>query len=228
MTSTSIYACEAQPLMLDGLLRVITSTPDMNLTGAAQDLEAALPEIAASNPKVLIIGQPPSSKSVLPLLARAREADVQSFIVLWVNSTNDVDSFRALQLGARGIISRMASGDQLTECIRAVSGGNVWLESGPNLRSATNGQAAAFRITPREREIIELVCRGMKNKEIAAEMCITPGTVKVHLMHIFEKTGLRDRFQLALRGRHLLGTPSDSAPARQRENWVERFETLRA
>jgi DNA-binding NarL/FixJ family response regulator len=216
--------------MLDGLLRVITSTPDLHLTGAAQDLEAALPEIRGCSPKVLIIGQPPSSKSVLPLLARAREADVQSWIVLWVNSANDVDSFRALQLGARGVISRMAAGEQLVECIRAVSGGNVWLESGAGLRPAQAAHSAAFRITPREREIIELVCRGMKNKEIAAEMSITPGTVKVHLMHIFEKTGLRDRFQLALRGRHLLGAPADPSAARERERdlWMQRYEALRA
>ncbi len=212
--------------MLDGLLRVITSSPDLQLTGAAQDLEAALPELAASSPRVLIIGQPPSSKSVLPMLARAREADVRAHIVLWVNSTNDVDSFRALQLGARGVISRMASGEQLMECLRAVAGGNVWLESGATGRPSQASGSGAFRITPREREIIELVCRGMKNKEIAAEMCITPGTVKVHLMHIFEKTGLRDRFQLALRGRQLLGIQSE--PVRERDMWAERFEAVRA
>ena len=57
---------------------------------------------------------------------------------------------------------------------------------------------------PREREIVEFVCRGMKNKEIAEALSITPGTVKVHLMHIFEKTGVKDRFQLALQGRQFL------------------------
>lgn len=212
--------------MLDGLLRVITSSPDLLLTGAAQDLEAALPEITETNPRVLILGQPPASKSVLPLLARAREANVQSHIVLWVNSTTDVDSFRALQMGARGVISRMLGGDQLMECIRAVAAGNVWLESAPTPRSHASAHTGAFRITPREREIVELVCRGMKNKEIAAEMSITAGTVKVHLMHIFEKTGLRDRFQLALRGRQLLGAVPE--PLTERERWAGRFEALRA
>jgi len=212
--------------MLDGLLRVITSSPDLLLTGAAQDLEAALPEIIQTTPRVLILGQPPSSRSVLPLLARAREADVKSNIVLWVNSTTDVDSFRALQMGARGVISRMLGGEQLMECIRAVAAGNVWLESAPDPRPHMSAHTGAFRITPREREIVELVCRGMKNKEIAAEMCITAGTVKVHLMHVFEKTGLRDRFQLALRGRQLLGAPAE-APT-EREYWAGRYEALRA
>jgi DNA-binding CsgD family transcriptional regulator len=49
----------------------------------------------------------------------------------------------------------------------------------------------------------------MRNKEIAVELSITPGTVKVHLMHIFEKTGVKDRFELAVHGRKLLGIEMD-------------------
>ena len=49
------------------------------------------------------------------------------------------------------------------------------------------------------------VCGGLKNKEIADALRITAGTVKVHLMHIFEKTGVKDRFELAVHGRRMLG-----------------------
>ena len=70
--------------------------------------------------------------------------------------------------------------------------------------------AQALLAPPREREIVEFVCRGMKNKEIADALSITPGTVKVHLMHIFEKTGVKDRFQLALQGRQFLASAEES------------------
>jgi len=60
-------------------------------------------------------------------------------------------------------------------------------------------------LTPREREIVQQICVGLKNKEIAQTLSITAGTVKVHLMHIFEKTGVKDRFELAMHGRRLLG-----------------------
>ena len=84
----------------------------------------------------------------------------------------------------------------------------------------TSGSKARFRatrweqfiaapspsLTPREKEIVHHVCGGLKNKEIAEALTITPGTVKVHLMHIFEKTGVKDRFELAVLGRRLLGT----------------------
>jgi DNA-binding NarL/FixJ family response regulator len=55
-------------------------------------------------------------------------------------------------------------------------------------------------LTPREVEVAALVSKGMKNREIAESLGIATGTVKIHLMHIFEKTGIRDRFELALRG----------------------------
>ena len=61
------------------------------------------------------------------------------------------------------------------------------------------------RLTPREQEIVALICRGMKNKQIADKLSITTGTVKVHLMHIFEKTGVKDRFELALEAHKLVG-----------------------
>ena len=61
------------------------------------------------------------------------------------------------------------------------------------------------RLTPREKEIVHHVCVGLKNKEIAEALSITSGTVKVHLMHIFEKTGVKDRFELAVHGRRMLG-----------------------
>jgi len=52
---------------------------------------------------------------------------------------------------------------------------------------------------------VQQICEGQKNKEIAQALSITAGTVKVHLMHIFEKTGVKDRFELAIQGRKLLG-----------------------
>jgi DNA-binding NarL/FixJ family response regulator len=116
-----------------------------------------------------------------------------------------MDSFRALQMGARGIIRKTQSPGSLLECLRMVAAGSVYVEN--VFRSSANNMPrrnGVLRITPREREIVEFVCRGMKNKEIAEALSITAGTVKVHLMHIFEKTGVKDRFQLALQGRQFL------------------------
>ena len=59
---------------------------------------------------------------------------------------------------------------------------------------------------------LQQICEGLKNKEIAQALSITAGTVKVHLMHIFEKTGVKDRFELAIQGRRLLGLDFPGIP----------------
>jgi DNA-binding NarL/FixJ family response regulator len=64
-------------------------------------------------------------------------------------------------------------------------------------------------LTPREDQILNLVIRGMKNKQIAETLRITSGTVKVHLMHIFEKTHVKNRFELAMYGRKLRAYPEE-------------------
>jgi DNA-binding NarL/FixJ family response regulator len=202
----TVYACENQPVVIEGLVRVFQSCADLTLTGHTADLDTAAKEVLSIRPDVVLIGQPPTAKSVLPLLARLRESGVTSQVVLWVTELSDMDSFRALQMGARGVITRTQTAPVLLDCIRAVARGTVWLETSSRAHAAPLRRSSTVRITRREREIIESVCRGMKNKEIAESLSITAGTVKVHLMHIFEKTGVKDRFQLALQGRQILGS----------------------
>jgi DNA-binding NarL/FixJ family response regulator len=210
VTSLSVFACENQPIIVEGLFRILDQSEDLCFIGHAADIETTLRRISVERPDILLLGQPPALKSILPLLARTRQSDVDVRIVLWVAELSDMDSFRALQMGARGVITRTQPIEAILECLRAVGEGNVWLEA--SNRGATPRHQGGMRITPREREIIELVCRGLKNKEIAEVMTITPGTVKVHLMHIFEKTGARDRFQLALQGQQILSSITAEEP----------------
>jgi two-component system, NarL family, nitrate/nitrite response regulator NarL len=216
VNSFTIYICENQPVLVEGLRRIVESVDDMTIAGQASDLGIAIAELAAIDIDVLLLGQPFSAKSILPLLGHLREADIQVPIVLWVGDLSEMDSFRALQMGAKGILRKTQPPDTLLECLRTVASGSVYVES--VFRSPMNNlprRNGVLRITPREREIVEFVCRGMKNKEIAEALSITPGTVKVHLMHIFEKTGVRDRFQLALQGRQFLSSTEDELALRK-------------
>jgi DNA-binding NarL/FixJ family response regulator len=130
--------------------------------------------------------------------------------VLWASEITEVESFRALQVGARGILKKTLPIQVLLDCIRTVAKGNIWIESSiSNQFVGFINRRSTPRLTPREDEILNLVMRGMKNKQIADSLTITTGTVKVHLMHIFEKTGVKDRFELALYGRKLRGYNED-------------------
>jgi two-component system nitrate/nitrite response regulator NarL len=131
--------------------------------------------------------------------------------VLWVHDLAEVDCFRALRFGSRGILKKTLPVEALIDCLRAVARGDVWIEGSPEL--APNGtDRRAPRLTPREKQIVQQICEGQKNKEIAQALSITAGTVKVHLMHIFEKTGVKDSFELAIQGRKLLGLDSVGVP----------------
>lgn len=188
--------------MIAGLAAVLSPFSDLRLAGSAASVEEIAAKIAEIRFDILLAGQPPAMRSALPLLAEVRQCGLTVPVVIWVASLSEVDVFRALQMGARGILLRTQCVQTLVSCLRAVHDGQVWLD--PSLSSRHAPFRGKFRITPRERQIIALVCRGLKNRDIAEEMKITAGTVKVHLMHIFEKTGVRDRFQLAIQGQQIL------------------------
>jgi two-component system nitrate/nitrite response regulator NarL len=209
VSKTNIYACESQPIVLEGLVKVFAETPDLHLCGHAPSPVEAMPRILEAGPRVVLLDQAGGLRSSFRFLGELREAAPQCSPVLWVAEMAEIESFRALQLGARGILKRTLPVVALLECLRAVALGSIWMENSiSNQVVGFLNRRTAARLTPREREIVELVARGAKNKEIAQALGITPGTVKVHLMHIFEKTGVKDRFELAMQGPRLLGLSS--------------------
>ena len=106
MNSFKVYVCENQPVTVEGLLCIFERHPDIQVGGQAPDLGIAIAELASLSADVLLLGQPFNAKSILPLLSHARESDLQTSTVLWVGELSEMDSFRALQMGARGIVRK--------------------------------------------------------------------------------------------------------------------------
>jgi two-component system nitrate/nitrite response regulator NarL len=142
--------------------------------------------------------------SALRLVSSLKTASTNPQAVLWVVDLPEIETFRALQMGVRGIVRKTLPVANLLECLRTVGSGKVWMDDSEEV-TAFFQRKEASRLTPREKQVVALICRGMKNKQIAENLHITPGTVKVHLMHIFEKTGLKDRLALAVHGKELVG-----------------------
>jgi DNA-binding NarL/FixJ family response regulator len=120
--------------------------------------------------------------------------------VVWGAALTENEALRLLQLGARGVVHKTAPLEVLLRCFRSVAAGSIWMEEGlmPDQdRSIRGGRSP---LTAREAQVMELVERGMKNKDIGRTLGIQTGTVKIHLKHIFEKTGIRGRYGLALSG----------------------------
>ncbi len=179
--------------------------------GAVSGMSDALEAVREHRPDLMLVDQTSGLKMVFQFITDVKSTWSRCQPVLWVNDMAEVDCFRALQLGARGIIKKNLPVDALRECLRSVGRGNVWIENSlPQHADGRSDRRGSPRLTPREKEIVHHVCGGLKNKEIAVQLSITAGTVKVHLMHIFEKTGVKDRFELAVHGRRLLGVDNAS------------------
>lgn len=215
MNQLSVFACESQPIVVEGLVKVLSQCEDLAYAGSASNLSDALEALRQQHTDLILVDQSPGLKVVFQFISDVKSTSARCQPVLWVNDLAEIDCFRALQLGARGILKKTLPVASLLDCLRSVGQGNVWIES--SLSDHVLGsldRRSTPRLTPREKEIVHHVCGGLKNKEIADALAITPGTVKVHLMHIFEKTGVKDRFELAVHGRRMLGAEHAGEVAR--------------
>jgi DNA-binding NarL/FixJ family response regulator len=104
--------------------------------------------------------------------------------------------FQALEYGVRGILPVQLAPETLVQSIDRIARGEVLIE----VTDAGFDSAGEKRVTfsERERQVVELLAQGLKNKEIAAAMSLAEGTVKVYLSRLFKKTKVRDRFELML------------------------------
>jgi len=201
-----VFACESQPIVLEGLARVLADYEDLEFAGSASNLNDALESLRHQPSDVVLVDQSAGLKVVFQFISDVKSTSASCQPVLWVNDLTEIDCFRALQLGARGVLKKTLPVEAVVDCLRSVGRGSIWIESSlPDNVLGSLDRRAVPRLTPREREVVQHVCAGMKNKEIALALSITSGTVKVHLMHIFEKTGVKDRFELAVHGRRMLG-----------------------
>jgi len=209
----TVAACESQPIVVEGLRRSLEGTKDLQFVGAVATAKAAIEMVEQQKPSVCLLDKAFGTKAVFQLMTDMKERSAQTEPILWAAEISEIESFRALQVGARGILKKTLPVATILDCLRTVARGNIWIEN------SISDQFVGFinrrntpHLTAREEEIVALVTRGMKNKQIADTLCITTGTVKVHLMHIFEKTGVKDRFELAMYGRRMDAGALDLEP----------------
>jgi len=196
----TVALCESQPVTAEGLRALLTTTPDLEFVARLDSLPSAVDLVRDHPPAVLVLDKAFGAQAVLECLEALRAFPHTTAPVIWGVSITDAEALRFVQAGAKGIIRKSADLDTLLLCLGCAADGAVWMEQGLLLSRLKAPRDAASGLTPREQQIAELVTLGLKNREIALELGIRPGTVKVHLKHIFEKTGARGRFALALTG----------------------------
>jgi DNA-binding NarL/FixJ family response regulator len=196
----TVVVCDTQPITAEGLRTLLTAAGDLEFLASLNSLEAATQLVAARPPDVVIVDKGFGMRIVLDWIHDLKMADAAPAVTVWGVSMTEAEALRLLQAGAKGIVRKTADVESILSCIRTVASGRSWMEDCVFRDSARQERYPRSELTPREHQVLEMVEQGFKNKEIALELGIRPGTVKIHLKHIFEKTGVRGRYGLAISG----------------------------
>lgn len=180
-----------------GLRAMISREPDMEVVGEASDGPSALAAYAAHRPDITLMDLRMPDTSGAALIAAIRKDDPQARVIVLTSYDADEDIFQAVQAGARGYLLKGTFPDGiLEEAIRTVHAGRRLLP--PEVADRLAQRLSGPSLTPREIAVLELVARGLSNREIAAALSIGPGTIKTHLERIYAKLGVGDRTAAAL------------------------------
>jgi len=196
--SRTVGICDTQPVTIAGLNSLVSEAGDLQLVGTATNLFNGLEMVRTHTPAVMIIDKAFGLPAVLDWLSSLRSSGTLS--VVWGVSINEAEALRLMQAGAHGVMRKTAESASVLACLRTVAVGNTWMEESLLGDAERPVRTTRSNLTPREQQVVELVEQGLKNKDIGLNMGIRPGTVKIHLKHIFEKTGIRGRYGLALSG----------------------------
>jgi two-component system, NarL family, nitrate/nitrite response regulator NarL len=211
MAIKSVLVCDTQPVAIEGVRGLLSRCNDLRFAGAVSSLDSAFELTSALNPAAVVIDKSFGTPAITEWLHRfgllaGKDAGEKAAAVIWGAGINESEALRFLQAGARGVVRRTSEPETLITCLRSVTGGNTWLEDGIFGETDKLAHPRRSQLTPREIEIANLVEKGLRNRDIANNLGIRTGTVKIHLKHIFEKTGVRGRYGLALNGLREKGT----------------------
>lgn len=206
MGPVRVAILETDPIFAGGLTSALERDPGFRVVGVAASIEDASSIAMAGVADVWLVDASVGIGQFSAWMSRLRSRHPETCVLVWDNVTSEAARRQLLRSGVRGWIGRKLPLEALREALRAEVAAPAGMET-PNAMV----RSAARRLTVREREITGFVQQGLKNREIAERMGITAGTVKVHLMHVFEKTGLRGRTQLAECAAQLLEATANGA-----------------
>lgn len=194
----TILVCDQQPVAVEGLRWILNRAEGFHFAGGVHSLEAAGELIQSTLPTIVLLDKGFGTATLVEWLHQLSLRGLPTSTVVWGPGISESEALRFLQAGARGILRRSSEPEMLLTCLRTVVAGSTWMEEGIFGDASKFLEPRKSHLTQREQQVATLVEQGLRNRDIARELGIQTGTVKIHLRHIFEKTGVRGRFGLAL------------------------------
>jgi len=213
-----VLLVDDQTLIRQGIAMLLELEPDLEVVGAVGDGRAAIEAVERLRPDVVLmdVRMPEMDGVTATRELHRRFPDIG--VIILTTFDDDEYIFEGLKAGARGYLLKDISSEEMAEAVRTVARGEALIQ--PSIarkvvaefsRLAAGSSPAPERsplkmpgaLTERELDVLKALARGMSNKEIAAALVITEGTVKTHISNILAKLDVRDRTQAVLKAQQL-------------------------
>ena len=197
--TVKVLIADDHPIVREGLSAVLDQEEDLEVVGQASNSLEALSKAMRLRPDVILMDlQMPEMDGVEATKRLKEEAPDIGVIIL---TTYDTDEyiFRGIEAGARAYLLKDSPPEEVIKAIRAVHQGESLIEPKvaskllDRFRQLSRRLSTEEGLSPREVEVLHLIAKGSSNKEIASQMVIGESTVKTHIIHIFNKLGVKDR-----------------------------------
>jgi DNA-binding NarL/FixJ family response regulator len=206
---TSVLIADDQALVRVGLRKIFESDPQMIVVGEAADGEDAVAEARRLLPDVVLMDIRMPVLDGIEATRRIVRAQPGTRVLILTTFGLDGYVYDALHAGASGFMLKDAPPEELVAAVRIVASGDALLA--PAVTRAVIDEfarrqpaaeprvpSAVAELTPREREVLDLLAAGLSNPEICEQLVISEATAKTHVAHILQKLGLRDRVQAVI------------------------------
>jgi len=201
--------------MIRTAIEVLLRDTGFELAGTVANGEEALRELERLKPDILLVDLEMPGVRGMEVIRKLQGNKSAPKTVILTAAIDDPSLMEARSLRVHGMVLKNSDPAYLLDCLEAVSAGRSWTD--PELQMRAEELAESFRgervaLAPRERQLIRYVRRGLRNREIAKELGVTEGTVKVYLHAVFEKLGVKNRTELAIRADEFLAESYSRPP----------------